>query len=193
MLLAAASFTLFHTAMLAGSVVLPLYLTRTLERPDHDVGLLFSVCALVEVPAALSLMLLPARVRKQWVILLGMVLLVAYFLLVAASSSMPLLIGTQVARGAALAVVGALGITYAQDLLPRATGRATALFANTLTTGSLISGILADATAQALGYRAALLLCGALSAVGYVLLASARRPRGAADIDLEPSVAIRAP
>jgi MFS transporter, SET family, sugar efflux transporter len=187
MLLAAASFTLFHTAMLSGSVALPLYLTRTLERPDRDVGLLFSVCALVEVPAALSLTLLPARVRKQWVILPGMVLFVAYFLLVAASSSMPLLVGTQVARGVALAVVGALGITYVQDLLPRATGRATALFANTLTTGSLISGILAGATAQALGYRAALLLCGVLSAVGCVLLAAARQPSSAADTDLEPS------
>ena len=125
----------------------------------------------------LSLTVLPARVRKPWVILLGMLLFVAYFLLVAASSSMPLLIGTQLARGVALAVVGALGITYVQDLLPRATGRATALYANTLTTGSLISGILAGATAQALGYRAALLLCGVLSAVGCVLLASVRQPR----------------
>lgn len=130
--------------------------------------------------------MLPARVRKPWVILLGMLLFVAYFLLVAASSSMPLLIGTQVVRGVALAVVGALGITYLQDLLPRATGRATALFANTLTTGSLISGILAGATAQALGYQAALVLCG-LSAVGCVLLASARQPRRAADTGLEPS------
>ena len=47
---------------------------------------------------------------------------------------------------------------------PQATGGATALFANTLTAGSLISGILAGATAQALGYRAALLLCGVLQA-----------------------------
>jgi MFS transporter, SET family, sugar efflux transporter len=101
----------------------------------------------------LRLMLLPARVRKQRVILLAMVWLVASFLLVAASSTMPMLIGTQLARGVALAVVGALGITYAQDLLPRAPGRATALDANTLTTGSLISGILAGATTQALGYR----------------------------------------
>jgi SET family sugar efflux transporter-like MFS transporter len=187
MLLAAGGFTLFHTAMLSGSVVLPLYLTRTLERPNGDVGLLFSVCALVEVPAALSLTLLPARMRKQQVILLGMVLFVAYFLLVAASSTMPLLVGTQLARGVALAVVGALGITYVQDLLPQATGRATALYANTLTTGSLISGILAGAMAQALGYRAALLLCGALGAVGCVLLASARQPPSVTDTDLEPS------
>jgi SET family sugar efflux transporter-like MFS transporter len=101
--------------------------------------------------------------------------------------AVPLLIGTQVARGVALSVVGALGITYVQDLLPRTTGRATALYANTLTIGSLISGILAGATAQAVGYRATLLLCGALSAVGCVLLASARQPRRVADSDLEPS------
>ncbi|GII25043.1 MFS transporter [Planosporangium mesophilum] len=178
-LLAATAFTLFHTAMISGSVALPLYVTRTLDRADSDVGLLFSVCALVEVPAALSLVLLPARVRKQRVILLGMLVFVTYFLLVAVSSTMPLLIGTQVARGTAIAVVGALGITYMQDLIPGATGRATTLFANTLTIGSLISGVVAGAAAQALGYRATLLLCGVLSAVGCVLLASARQLRSA--------------
>ena len=182
MLLVAASFTLFHTAMLAGSVALPLYGTRTLARPESDVGLLFSICAVVEIPAALSVLLLPARVARRAVILLGMALFTAYFVLVAISDSMPQLIATQVARAVALAVVGALGITYVQDLLPHATGRATTLFANTLTTGSLISGVLAGATAQALGYRAALLLCGVLAAVGGVLFAaarqSARRPEG---------------
>ena len=182
MLLVAASFTLFHTAMLAGSVALPLYVTRTLARPESDVGLLFSICAVVEIPAALSVMLLPARVARRAVILLGMALFTAYFVLVAMSDTMPLLIATQVARAVALAVVGALGITYVQDLLPHATGRATTLFANTLTTGSLISGVLAGATAQALGYRAALLLCGVLTAAGCVLFAaarqSARQPEG---------------
>jgi SET family sugar efflux transporter-like MFS transporter len=180
MLLAAASFTLFHTAMLSGSIVLPLYVTRTLARPDSDVGLLFSVCALVEIPAALATMLLPARVAKRAVIVLGMLLFAAYFVLVSISSSMPLLVGTQVARGVALAVVGALGITFVQDLAPHATGRATTMYANTLTVGSLVSGVLAGATAQAFGYRAALLLCGVLAALGCVLLVAARRRPGPA-------------
>ena len=35
-----------------------------------------------------------------------------------------------------------------------------------------------------------LLLCGALSAVGCVLLAIARQPRSAADTDLEPSAVV---
>ena len=175
MLLAAGSFTLFHTAMLSGSVVLPLYVTRTLDQPDGTVGLLFSVCALVEIPAALATMLLPARSPVRAVILAGMLLLGAYFVLVAVSSGLPALIATQVARGVALAVVGALGITYVQDLAPHATGRATTLYANTLTVGSLVSGVLAGATAQVLGYRAALLLCAALCLAGCALLAAARR------------------
>jgi MFS transporter, SET family, sugar efflux transporter len=47
--------------------------------------------------------------------------------------------------------------------------------ATTPDAGSPIFGILPGATAQALGSRAALLLCGALSAVGCGLLASAGR------------------
>lgn len=73
-------------------------------------------------------------------------------------------------------MVGAVGITYMQDLIPYATGRATTRFANTLTIGSLVSGVLAGAPAQALGYRAALLLCGFLTAVGVAFIAGGRQP-----------------
>jgi MFS transporter, SET family, sugar efflux transporter len=170
-----ASFALFNTAMCAGSVALPLYVTRTLARPDRDVGLLASVCALVEILATLGLILLPARVRQQRVILLGMLLFVVYFGLVPAISTLPLLIGTQAARGVAIAAVNALGITYIQDLVPEAAGRATALFSSAFIIASLVSGIVAGATAQALGYRAALLLCGLISAAGCVLLISGRQ------------------
>jgi SET family sugar efflux transporter-like MFS transporter len=177
MFLAAVSFTLFHTAMLSGSVALPLYVTRTLQQGDSDVGLLFSVCALVEIPAALGTMLLPARLLKRPVILIGMLLLGTYFVLVSMSSTMPMLLATQLARGVAIAAVGTLGITYVQDLAPHATGRATTLFANTLTIGSLISGVLAGATAQALGYRSALLICGLLAGLGFIVLATANPGR----------------
>jgi SET family sugar efflux transporter-like MFS transporter len=176
-LLALGAFTLFHTAMLAGSVVLPLYVTRTLERPDGDVGLLFTVCALVEIPVALALIRRSSAQRQRRLILLGMLLLAAYFVLLAAGSTMAVATGSQIARGAGIALVGALGITYMQDLVPHATGRATTMFANTLTAGALVSGVLAGAAAQVLGYRAALLLCGALAAAGWLLLAAARPGR----------------
>jgi MFS transporter, SET family, sugar efflux transporter len=119
------SFGLFYTAMFSGSVALPLYVTGVLQRPDSDVGLLFSVCALVEVPAALGLMLLPTRVSRRRVIQLGMVLFVVYFAIVTASTTFLVLVVAQAARGVAISVVGVLGITYFQDLLPNGAGRAT--------------------------------------------------------------------
>jgi MFS transporter, SET family, sugar efflux transporter len=168
------------TRISGGTVVLPLYITGTLHKPDSEVGLLFTVCALVEIPTALATMLLPAGVRKM-VILVGMAAFAAYFVLVAAATTMPFLIGTQVARGIALAVVGTLGITYVQDLAPRSPGRATTLFANTLTIGSLVSGVLAGATSQALGFRPALLICAALAVSGGVLLIGSRHSTVASD------------
>ncbi len=168
------SFTLFHTAMYSGSVVLPLYVTRALGRPDGDVGLLFSVCALAEIPAALALLLLPKHMSRERPILLGLTMFAGYFALMAAAPSLPILVVAQVARGIAIAVVGALGITYFQDLLPDSTGRATTLFSNTVAGGSLIAGIVAGSAAQAVGYRAALLLCGFLAAAAGAVLVGAR-------------------
>jgi MFS transporter, SET family, sugar efflux transporter len=173
-LLAAASFTCFHTAMRSGSVVLPLYATGTLHRSAGDVGLLFTVCALVEIPAALAMMLLPGGFRRMG-IAAGMMLFAAYFVLVATATTMPALIGAQLARGVAVASVGTLGITFVQDLAPRSPGRATTLFANTLTAGALVSGVLAGATVQALGYRPTLLTCAALTVAGCVLLMAGAR------------------
>jgi SET family sugar efflux transporter-like MFS transporter len=163
-------FGLFHAAMFTGSIALPLYVTGALGRAASDVGLLFSICAVVEIPAALGLLLLPARVGRERVIRLGVAVFVGYFVLAAAVASMPVLVVAQAARGVAIAVVGALGITYFQDLLPDEAGRATTLFSNTVTAGSLVAGLVAGAAAQALGYRAALLLCGALSAAAWALL-----------------------
>ncbi|MEW9552152.1 MFS transporter [Nonomuraea sp. NPDC050783] len=173
------AFVLFHTAMYAGSVALPLYVTEELGRPASEVGLMFSVCALVEIPAALALVLLPGRARHGRLILLGMALLAGYLAVTAAATTVTALVLAQIARGVAIAVVGALGITYVQDRLPGAAGRATTLFANAATAGSLVSGVAAGATAQALGYRAALVGCAVLAALACVLFAFAGRGRTA--------------
>ena len=137
--------------------------------------MLFSAAAIVEILAALGLIVLPAAISNRKLILSGMLPFVVYFTLVAAASSMAVLIGAQVARGVAVAVVGAVGIIYFQDLLPTSAGRATTLFSNTATAGSLVAEIAAGAVAQALGYRAALLMCGLLSVAAWVIFRSARQ------------------
>ena len=168
------AFVLFHTAMFSGSLVLPLFVTDQLHRPYRDVGLMFSVCAAVELLAALALTWLASRANREHLILIGFGLFVVYFAVIAAATDTTLIIAAQAARGAAISAVLALGITYFQDLLPHQPGRATTLLSNTAVAGSLISGILAGATIQAIGYRAALALCAGLAVAGTVLLLAAR-------------------
>jgi MFS transporter, SET family, sugar efflux transporter len=168
------AFVLFHTAMFAGSFVLPLFVTEQLQRPYRDVGIMFSVCAAVELLAALALTRLPTRTNREHLIVIGFVLFVAYFAIIAATSNATLIIAAQAARGAAISAVLALGITYFQDLLPHQPGRATTLLSNTAVAGSLVSGILAGAAIQAVGYRAAIILCAGLALAGTTLLMVAR-------------------
>jgi SET family sugar efflux transporter-like MFS transporter len=158
------SIALFFTAMFAGSVALPLFVTRGLHEAASSVGVLFSVCAFVEVVAALALAVVPERVSQRALILGGMGAFVLYFLLTVVARDMTLLVVGQFARGVAIAVVGSAGIRFFQDLLAPATGRATALFANASTAGMLVAGVLAGASVSTFGYTATLGLCGALAA-----------------------------
>jgi SET family sugar efflux transporter-like MFS transporter len=158
------SITLFFTAMYAGSVALPLYVTRGLHEAASAVGVLFSVCAAVEIVAALALAVLPTTFSQRILILTGMGSFVLYFILTVLAQGMTLLVIGQVARGVAIAVVGAAGIRYFQDLLSPATGRATTLFSNASTAGSLVAGILAGAAIATFDYTITLLLCAAVAA-----------------------------
>lgn len=160
------SVTLFFTAIFAGGVALPLFVTRALHQQAAAVGVLFSVCAAVEVVATLGLTVVPARVSQRGLILGGFGSLVCYNALTVLSSGMPMLIAAQVLRGVGIAVVAGAGIRYFQDLLAPATGRATTLFANACTAGLMFSGILSGAAVEHFGYRATLLLCGVAAVLG---------------------------
>ena len=170
-----ASVVLFFTAMFAGGLALPLFVTRALHQSPASIGVLFSVCAAVEVVATLVMTVLPDRVSQRALILGGFGSFVAYYALTVVSSGLAMLVAGQVFRGIGIGIVAAAGIRYFQDLLAPATGRATTLFANACTAGLLVSGILAGLAVEHLGYRATLMLCGVTAAVGGVVFALAPR------------------
>jgi SET family sugar efflux transporter-like MFS transporter len=172
---------LFFLAMFAGSIALPLYVTRGLHQPDTAVGLLYSACAAVEVVAALALAALPQRVSQRALIAAAMGALAAYFAITVLAHGMALLLLGQVARGIAIAVVGAAGIRFFQEIMAPATGRATTLFANASTAGALLAGVLAGLSVQHWGYLTTLMLCGAAALAGaavFGLATSSHRPGG---------------
>jgi SET family sugar efflux transporter-like MFS transporter len=177
------SVTLFFTAMFAGGLALSLFVTRGLHQPAASMGVLFSVCAIVEVVTTLGLAALPARISQRTLMLTGFGTFAAYHLVTVAATGMPLLLAGQVLRGIAIAIVATAGIRYFQDHLAPATGRATTLFANASTTGLLISGILSGVAVEHFGYRTTLILCGAVAAIGGAAFATASvRPREKAHV-----------
>lgn len=163
--------TLFFTAMFAASVAMPLFVTEELGQNDSAVGLLFSVCAGAEVIAALLLAAVPAHISQRLVILTGMGGFVFFFALTVLAQGMGLLVAGQVVRGIAIAVVGAAGIRWFQDVMAPATGRATTLFANATTAGMVLAGIVAGGAVALLGYTGTLVLCGAVTVAATVAFA----------------------
>ncbi|WP_433790921.1 MFS transporter [Actinoplanes sp. CA-252034] len=163
--------TLFFTAMFAASVVMPLFVTGELAQDDSAVGVLFSVCAAVEVLAALLLAAMPAHISQRLIILTGMGGFVFFFALTVLADDLILLAAGQVVRGIAIAVVGAAGIRWFQDAMAPATGRATTLFANATTAGMVLAGIVGGGAVSLLGYTGTLLLCGAVTVVATIAFA----------------------
>jgi predicted MFS family arabinose efflux permease len=166
-----------YALLVAGSLALPLFVTRELHQPATALGWLFSACAFVEVLGTLALAGLPARISQRWLIVAAMGLFVVYFVVTLLASGMGVLLAAQIARGGAIAIVGAAGIRYFQDVMAPATGRATTLFANAATAGQLVAGVLAGSSLQVLGYRPTLLLCAVIALLGTLIFALTTRPQ----------------
>jgi SET family sugar efflux transporter-like MFS transporter len=171
-----AAVTLFHLATFAGSVALPLHVTRGLGLPGSAVGLLYSACAAVEVLVALALARLPAGVGERRLIATAMGGFAVFCVLAVLADGMALLLAAQVARGVAIAVVGAAGIRFFQDVLAPATGRAMALYSNATATGALLAGALAGLGVQHWGSPVTLLACGGTALAGAATFAAATSP-----------------
>jgi SET family sugar efflux transporter-like MFS transporter len=146
----------------------------------------------VEVVAALALAALPSWISQRALITGGMVALIVYFGLTVIAGGMPLLLAGQVARGIGIAVVGAAGIRFFQEALAPETGRATTLFSNASTAGSLVAGVLAGAAVRVVGYASALALCGGLATLATALFLAGSFPRKEVG-DSGPDAVLRSP
>jgi MFS transporter, SET family, sugar efflux transporter len=168
--LAASSLVLFHMAMFMGSIALPIVTTHELRGTKADVGLLFSVCAFLEVPVMFTFVIRPSKAGSRRWISFGFLAFMLYFLVATWSPSVAVLMGAQVLRAVGVGLIGYQGISYIQALMPNQVGIAAALFSNTTNAGFLLSGLTAGAWAQAFGYRSMFIACAVLSGLGLLLL-----------------------
>lgn len=187
LLLVLSGVALFFLAMFVGGIALPLYLTRTLGRPDSSVGVMFSVTAGFEVLASVVVTMLPARIRARSVVLMGMLLMAAYFAGLVVSRDTLALVLVHALRGAAIACVGGAGIHYVQQILAPAAGRASSLYANSATAAGIVSGLVGGTAVTVVGVRPAL-----ACSCGIALLAACVFRVGSRRVDRSPAVSTTA-
>jgi SET family sugar efflux transporter-like MFS transporter len=168
--LAALSMVFFHMAMFMGSIALPIVTTHELGGTKADVGLIFSVCAFLEVLVMFAFVIRPSKAGNRHWISFGFLAFILYFLVATWSHSVAVLLGAQILRATGIGLIGYQGISYIQALMPNQAGIAAALFFNTTNAGFLLAGLTTGAWAQAFGYRSIFIACAALSGLGLLLL-----------------------
>ncbi|GGR50435.1 putative sugar efflux transporter [Deinococcus seoulensis] len=167
----AAAFVLYGMSMQMGMAMFPLFVTDTLGGDAREVGFLVGLCALLEIPVMLALVMWRRLPGVPTLIAAGMGLFVLHFALIVLSNSLPLLIAAQVVRAVVLAILAGLGMTYFQTLMPGRFSAATTLFANTSSVGAMLSGVTSGAVAQTFGYRSVFVLCAALTLIAWGVMA----------------------
>ncbi|MEZ2224462.1 MFS transporter [Rhizobium sp. RCC_161_2] len=169
---AALALTLFNIAMFMGSTALSIVVVNDLGASERDVGLMFSLCAAVEVIVMALFIVLPSKRANRSLLVAGFAIFSLYFLSVALIPLLQVLYGAQILRAIGIGIISIVGMLLLQELSPGRAGAASALFANATNAGWLVAGIATGTWAEIFGYRSVFGLCAALSFFGGALLIS---------------------
>lgn len=140
----------FQTAMFMGSNAMSIAVAQSLGT-EGDVGLLFSLCAGLEVLVMGVFVAWPDLSNKPGLLLLGFALFGAYFVMALAWPTLTSLYIGQLPRAAGIGIISIVGMAVVQDMLPGRAGTASALFGNTISVGFLLSGLGTGIWANAFG------------------------------------------
>ena len=171
-----ASFTLVTTASTLNVQAMPLFVRDDLGGTISQAGLILGICAALEIPMMLVLGALTTRIPVRRLIFVGVVCAVAYQAVAATATHVWTLAAAQVLQAMVISTVGALSISYVQDMMPAHPGRATTMVTNTFPIGQIVAAPLFG-LAQHFDFRLAYVFNLGLCAVGLLLLVASGRVR----------------
>jgi SET family sugar efflux transporter-like MFS transporter len=173
------AFVLLQTVTVLTVTAMPLFISVDLKGTLANAGSVLGLCATIEIPLMLAFGFLATRWSLHRLLLLGGLCGAAYCLAVSLATSVWQVAAAQVLHASFVCCIGGLGITYFQELMPSALGRATTLFSNTGRLAGMLSG-LAFGLVQVHGYRLAYVGSLGLALTGTGVLAAIAYRRRAA-------------
>ena len=148
-----AGFVLLFACGSLGMISLPLLVIDTLKGTTRNVGIVYSVAPLFELPLMLLFGFLATRGDHARLIRLGALFAVAYYGLLGLVRAPWQIYPLQSLSAAITAVTQGVAITFFQDFLPDQVGTATNLYSNASRLGQVAGYVLFSQIAGPLGYR----------------------------------------
>jgi len=176
-----AAIALVFLCVTMGMMNLPKMIVDTLGGDKQQIGIAYSVAPVFELPLMFWFGVLASRGSPGRLIRMGVIIAVAYYLLLYFVRAPWQIYPLQVLSAAMIAVVSGIAITFFQSYIPDQPGTATNLYTTANRTGSTAGYLLFGTLSTALGYRAVFLICAALCSGAFLLLWLAREKHEAAE------------
>ncbi|AUX92365.1 sugar efflux transporter [Mixta gaviniae] len=151
---------------------MPLYISSELGLPERLAGLLMGTAAGLEIPIMLLAGHFVKRTGKRRIMLVAIASGVLFYLGLVLFQSRTALMLIQIFNAIFIGIIAGIGMLWFQDLMPGRPGAATTLFTNSISTGTILAGLLQGTLAESFGHYAVYWL-----ALGMALLAFALSTR----------------
>ena len=169
------AFILLQAANATGMTIMTVYVTQTLRLDVMWAGIALGAAAALEVPALLFIGRLSERYSHLGLIATSCLAGIAYYVGLAFVTGPVPLIALQVLNAWAFAGIAGVGLPLFQQMIPRP-GLSTGLYMNTRRVGSIAAGpIIALGSLTVLGQRGIFLTSAAITLLGLLIIAIARR------------------
>jgi SET family sugar efflux transporter-like MFS transporter len=172
-------FVLFFACSTMGMMNLPLLVLNTLHGNEGQVGIIYSVAPIFELPFMFYVGLLATRGDQGRLIRGALMIAAAYYALLACVGAPWHVYPLQALSAAIVAVTSGVAITFFQNFLPDQPGTATNLYSNANRIGSTSGYLLFGTLSATYGHRAVFVLCACFCLVAVGILV-AYRPRAVA-------------
>jgi SET family sugar efflux transporter-like MFS transporter len=146
------------------------FVTKVLHGTEMDVGIIFSVPPMFEVPLMIIVGIVATKMENAILIKIGFAIAFTYFLLLSFVTEPWQIYPIQVLSAAQVSITAGIAIAYFQDFIPQAQGTATTLYMNTTSIGSTIGYLLFGFISQIINYGSLIIVYTIFAGVALLLL-----------------------
>lgn len=148
----------------------PQFVTKVLGGTEMDVGMIFSVPPIFEVPFMVALGYLATKMDNGLLVKLGFFTAFAYFFLFSFVTETWQIYPLQILSAAQVSITAGIAISYFQDFIPDAQGTATTLYMNSTQIGQTVGYLLFGFISEFIPYGDLVLIYSIFAGVGFVFL-----------------------